>query len=79
MIKTWQERGAPGHFNNEVRMKEEIAELRAELDRKVSLIEAASDLLVALEALLNATMYKDHPEESHLAMVAIAKATEGST
>ena len=30
-IKTWQERGEPGHRNNEVRMKEEIAELRAEL------------------------------------------------
>lgn len=39
------------------------------------LMAAAPDLLVSLQALLNATMYKNHPKESAMAIAAIAKAT----
>jgi len=36
--------------------------------------EAAPELLTALKVLLNATMYKDHPAESQMAIDAIFKA-----
>jgi hypothetical protein len=49
-------------------------------DKKdAALITAAPDLLVALQVLLNATMRKNHPAESDLAMAAITKATGEST
>jgi hypothetical protein len=42
------------------------------------LIAAAPDLLAALNALLNETMYRDHPEASQMAIDAIRKATEST-
>jgi len=38
------------------------------------LIAAAPDLLAAIKALLAASMYRDHPAESDMAIAAIAKA-----
>ena len=46
----------------------------AEREANARLIAAAPELLVALRRLLNDSMYKDHPEASQMAIVAIAKA-----
>lgn len=45
-----------------------------EQERNAALAAAAPDLLVALEAMLNASMYRNHPGESDLAIAAIKKA-----
>jgi hypothetical protein len=41
----------------------------------VRAVNAHDDLVAALRCLLNATMYRDHPAESQMAIDAIAKAT----
>ncbi len=54
----------------------EIApEAKARMLADASLIAAAPDLLAALNCLLHATMHRDHPAESDMAVAAIAKAT----
>lgn len=50
-------------------------EAKARMLADAALIAAAPDLLVALNCLLHATMYRDHPAESDMAVAAIAKAT----
>jgi len=52
-----------------------LKDLHAHITRN-ALERAAPDLLTACRALLNATMFKDHPAESQMAIDAIKKAAQ---